>query len=52
MMLERPHFQSPGSPPDPDDEYTHESVKKALSGLLEKVRQSLGQARAGSGFES
>jgi hypothetical protein len=34
---ERPHFERPGSPPDPDDPYTAESVRSALSRLLEKL---------------
>jgi hypothetical protein len=31
---ERPHFQRPGHPPHPDDEYTHESVHHQLNELL------------------
>jgi hypothetical protein len=34
MMLERPHFQQPGQAPHPDDEYTHESVRRELERLL------------------
>jgi hypothetical protein len=30
---ERPHFQQPGEPPHPDDEYTHESVRQGLEAL-------------------
>lgn len=30
----RPHFQQPGQPPHPDDEYTHESVKETLKNCL------------------
>ncbi|HSM82296.1 MAG TPA: hypothetical protein VLS96_11445 [Nodosilinea sp.] len=30
----RPHFQQPGQPPHPDDEYTHESVRKTLENCL------------------
>ncbi|HKP64786.1 MAG TPA: hypothetical protein VJV78_48960 [Polyangiales bacterium] len=35
MMLERPHFQEPGQAPHPEDEYTHESVRRELERLLE-----------------
>ena len=34
---ERPYFQRPGQPPHPQDEYTHESVRKQLVGLLELI---------------
>jgi hypothetical protein len=34
MMGERPHFETEGSPRDPDDLYTVESVRNALSGLV------------------
>ena len=34
---ERPHFEREGSPPDPDDPYTFESVRKALAGLIEQL---------------
>lgn len=30
----RPHFQQPGQPPHPDDEYTHESVRETLEQCL------------------
>ncbi|MGL1936721.1 MAG: hypothetical protein OCD01_16955 [Fibrobacterales bacterium] len=30
MYQERPHFQVPGGKAHPDDEYTHESVRKSL----------------------
>lgn len=30
----RPHFQSPGQPPHPDDDYTHESVRQKLNDFL------------------
>ncbi|MFQ4139334.1 hypothetical protein PGN35_023760 [Nodosilinea sp. PGN35] len=30
----RPHFQQPGQPPHPDDEYTHESVRESLERCL------------------
>ena len=39
---ERPHFDREGSPPDPDDPYTFESVRKTLAGLI-------GQLGAGDG---
>ena len=35
---ERPHFEREGSPPDPDDPYTFESVRKTLAGLIEQLR--------------
>lgn len=31
---ERPYFQRPGQAPHADDEYTHESVRQQLAGLL------------------
>ena len=34
---ERPHFEREGRPPHPDDPYTAESVRTALSQLLEKL---------------
>jgi hypothetical protein len=34
---ERPHFEMPGRPPDPDDLYTTESVRLTLTGLVEKL---------------
>ena len=34
---ERPHFEQEGRPPDPDDPYTAESVRTALSQLLGKL---------------
>ena len=37
MYDERPYFQSPGQPPHPDDEYTHESVEEKLKSLLTKL---------------
>lgn len=37
VMDERPHFDKAGAPRDPDDPYTLESVKSALSGLLEQL---------------
>ena len=38
MMLERPHFQQPGQTPHPEDEYTHDSVRRALEELLETAK--------------
>ena len=38
LMDERPHFERKGSAPDPDDPYTLESVRKALSGALTLLR--------------
>jgi hypothetical protein len=37
IYQERPHFQQPGQPPHPEDEYTHDSVRKNLSTLLQKI---------------
>jgi hypothetical protein len=37
VMGERPHFEKEGSPRHPDDTDTVESVRKALSGLLEQL---------------
>lgn len=34
---ERPHFERPGCPPDPDDPYTADSVRTALSHLLDTL---------------
>jgi hypothetical protein len=39
---ERPHFEQEGSPPDPDDPYTVESVRHTLSDLLRELAQSEG----------
>jgi hypothetical protein len=35
---ERPHFEREGSPLDPDDPYTFESVRKTLAGMIEQLR--------------
>ena len=35
---ERPYFDKEGSPPDPDDPYTVESVRNTLSALVEQLR--------------
>jgi hypothetical protein len=37
ILGERPHFEKPGCPPDPDDPYTIESVRTTLSRLIEKL---------------
>jgi hypothetical protein len=37
VQAERPHFEKEGSPPDPEDPYTCESVRKALAGLVEQL---------------
>ena len=34
---ERPHFERPGCPADPDDPYTAESVRTALARLLDEA---------------
>lgn len=35
---ERPHFQTPGQSPHPEDEFTHESVQQQLSALLKTLQ--------------
>jgi hypothetical protein len=40
VMGERPFLEKEGSPPHPDDPYTIESVRKALSGLVEQLASS------------
>lgn len=37
VMDERPFFERQGSPPHPDDPYTIESVRSALTGVLEQL---------------
>ena len=37
VMGERPYFEKEGSPHHPDDPYTVESVRNALSGLLKQL---------------
>jgi hypothetical protein len=37
VMGERPYFEKEGAPPDPDDPYTVESVRKALSELMKQL---------------
>jgi len=34
---ERPFFEKEGSTSDPDDPYTHESVRRTLAGLIEQL---------------
>lgn len=41
MFVERPHFQQPGEAPHPDDDYTHESVRRRLSGLMARVEAEI-----------
>ena len=41
LHQERPLFQRSGQAPDPADEYTHESVRRDLILLLEKLRKEL-----------
>jgi len=40
MYEERPHFQKPGQPAHPDDEYSHQSVREKLSQLRQKLRSN------------
>jgi hypothetical protein len=37
---QRPYFEKEGSPPDPEDPYTVESVRQVLSRLVEKLAAS------------
>jgi hypothetical protein len=37
MLGERPHFEKEGSPPHPDDCYTVESVRRALSEIIKQL---------------
>jgi hypothetical protein len=37
VFCERPHFDAEGCPPQPDDPYTFDSVRAALSELLKKL---------------
>jgi hypothetical protein len=43
MMGERPHFNSAGSLPHPDDPYTNDSVRKALDGILTQISEATGR---------
>src|SRR5689334_12214269 len=40
MMLERPYFEKEGAPPNPEDPYTVESVRKSLSQVLKQLAAS------------
>ena len=42
VMGERPYFEKEGSPRHPDDPYTVESVRNALSGLFEQLAMGEG----------
>jgi hypothetical protein len=42
VMGERPHFEKEGSPLDPDDTYTINSVRSALTKLLEQLPVGMG----------
>jgi hypothetical protein len=37
LMGERPHFEKPGSPPNPDDPYTIESVRRTLTNVVQQL---------------
>jgi hypothetical protein len=39
---ERPYFDQAGSPPNPDDPYTFESVRRTLTGLIEQLAAEAG----------
>jgi hypothetical protein len=41
VLGERPYFDKDGVPPDPDDPYTVESVRKTLSALIEHLAADL-----------
>ena len=45
MMDERPHFERDGTPPDADDPYTLESVRRALSGMVDRLKGDDGHER-------
>ncbi len=40
LYQERPRFEREGQEPDPDDEYTFDSVRRILNQLLENLRAS------------
>jgi hypothetical protein len=40
VNAERPFFEQAGSPPNPDDPYTFESVRKTLAGLIDQLTES------------
>ena len=37
VQVERPYFEREGSPPDPNDPYTFQSVRTTLTGLIEQL---------------
>jgi len=39
MYDERPHFERPGHPPHPDDEYTYASVRAQLTDVLAAIAE-------------
>ena len=41
MYGERPYFQKPGQPPHPNDVYTHESVRRDLLDLQNKLHNRI-----------
>jgi hypothetical protein len=41
-MEERPHFNREGSPPHPDDPYTNDSVRAALSAIVTQISGATG----------
>jgi hypothetical protein len=41
-MGERPYFEKEGAPQHPDDPYTVESVRNALSGFLKQLASGQG----------
>jgi hypothetical protein len=43
LLGQKPYFEKEGSPPDPDDPYTLESVKIALSRLIDELAAAEGQ---------
>jgi hypothetical protein len=43
---EKPFFAKEGSPPNPNDPYTFESVRKTLHGILEQLNTGLGLSPA------
>jgi hypothetical protein len=46
VFAERPHFDKEGVPPDPDDPYTIESVRNALSKLITQLNAEGGWRRS------
>jgi hypothetical protein len=41
MNGEKPYFEKEGCSPDPDDPYTHESVRSQLNRLIEKLSEDI-----------